>query len=121
MKEGPQAEVDSTEAPDQDREAILRLFFEEAQEGLAAMEQALLGLEASPGDHEVVTILFRVAHTLKGNAQSLGFADLVEVTHHLEDVLDRMRSGHIPPTRDVIDLLLASVDVLRGMIAEAKR
>jgi two-component system chemotaxis sensor kinase CheA len=114
-------ETDLTDGPDLDRDALLGLFFEEAQEGLVAMEQALLGLEANPSDREALKTVFRVAHTLKGNAQSLGFADLVEVTHHLEDVLDRMRSGHIPPTREVIDLLLASVDVLRGMLAEAKR
>jgi two-component system chemotaxis sensor kinase CheA len=103
---------------DVDKDAVHRLFLEEAQEGLVAMEQALLGLENSPGDREAVKTVFRVAHTLKGNAQSLGLTDLVEVTHHLEDVLDRMRSGHIPPSRDVIDLLLASVDVLRGLLAE---
>jgi two-component system, chemotaxis family, sensor kinase CheA len=113
-------ESDATDGPDADRGALLRLFFEEAQEGLAAMEQALLAMEASPSDREALKTVFRVAHTLKGNAQSLGFDELVEVTHHLEDVLDRMRSGHIPPTRDVVDLLLASVDVLRGMLEEAK-
>jgi len=116
----PSEEHDLTDSPDLDRESLVRLFFEEAQEGLVAMEESLLALETTPGDGEALKTVFRVAHTLKGNAQSLGFADLAEVTHHLEDVLDRMRSGHFPATRDVIDLLLASVDVLRGMLKQAK-
>lgn len=105
---------------DVDRDALLRLFFEESEDGLDAMEGALLALETNPEDKGVLATLFRVAHTLKGNAGSLGFVDLAQVTHHLEDVLDRLRSGSLGVNREVVDVLLASVDVLRGMLAEVK-
>jgi two-component system chemotaxis sensor kinase CheA len=105
---------------DFDRDELIRLFFEESEEGLETMEEALVILETSPQDHGVLATLFRVAHTLKGNAGSLGFDDLAQVTHHLEDVLDRLRSGSLEVSRDVVDVLLASVDVLRGMLAEVK-
>ncbi len=102
-----------------DRDALLRVFFDESDEGLLAMEEALVALE-SHGDPGALETLFRVAHTLKGNAASLGFADLAEVTHGLEDVLDRLRTSVLAVDRDVIDLLLESVDLLREMLAEAK-
>ena len=105
---------------DVDRDELLRLFFEESEEGLETMEEALVILETSPQDTGVLATLFRVAHTLKGNAGSLGFVDLAQVTHHLEDVLDRLRSGSLEVSREVVDVLLASVDVLRGMLAEVK-
>ena len=107
------------EIHDVDRDALVRLFFEESEEGLLAMEEALVALE-SGGDAGALATLFRVAHTLKGNAASLGFPELAEVTHGLEDVLDRLRSSTLAVDREVIDLLLESVDVLRDMLAEAK-
>lgn len=101
-----------------DRDALVRLFFEESEEGLAAMEQSLVTLEAGVGDGDALKTLFRVAHTLKGNAASLGFAELAEVTHEIEDVLDRLRAGRLAMSRQVTDLLLASVDTLRQILTE---
>ena len=57
---------------DVDRNALVRLFFEESQEGLATMEEALVTLEAGAGQSDALKALFRAAHTLKGNAASLG-------------------------------------------------
>ena len=105
---------------DVDREALLSLFFEESEEGLAAMEQALLVLEEAPADPEPLNTLFRAAHTLKGNSGSLGFAELAALTQGLEDVLDRLRRGSLCVDRDVIDLLLVSVDALRALLREAR-
>jgi two-component system chemotaxis sensor kinase CheA len=106
---------------DVDRDALTRLFFEESEEGLSAMEHALLVLEESPTDSESLNTLFRVAHTLKGNAGSLGFAELAAMTHGLEDVLDRLRGGALSVNREVVDLLLTSLDILRWMLTEARR
>jgi two-component system chemotaxis sensor kinase CheA len=103
-----------------ERDALVRLFFEESEEGLAAMEQALLGLEERPHDRAALQTLFRVAHTLKGNAGSLGFADLAAATHGIEAVLDRLRGGALGMTREVGGLLLESVDVLRAMLVRAR-
>jgi two-component system chemotaxis sensor kinase CheA len=103
-----------------DRDALVRLFFEESDEGLLSMEEALVRLEQVPGDGDALRTLFRVAHTLKGNAASLGFSDLAEVTHGMEDVLARLRSGTLGVSREVTDLLLASVDALREMLTEVR-
>jgi two-component system chemotaxis sensor kinase CheA len=97
----------------------MRTFFGECEESLHAMEQALLALEARPEDHEQVQILFRMAHSLKGNAMSLGFTDLAEFTHGLEEVLDRLRSRETAVTAETVSLLLASVDALREMLPAA--
>jgi two-component system, chemotaxis family, sensor kinase CheA len=105
---------------DFDRDALVQLFFEESEEGLAAMEQALVTLEERAGDDDALKTAFRVAHTLKGNAASLGFAELAAVTHEVEDVLDRLRSGSLAVSRQVTDLLLAAVDTLRQMLSEAR-
>jgi len=97
--------------------ALLReIFLSESQEGLQAMEQGLLGLEAHPDDSGLLQSVFRAAHTLKGGAVSLGLEGLGEFTHTMEDVLDRLRSRSLSPTADVITLLLECVDALREML-----
>lgn len=103
------------------RDALVRQFFEESETGLAAMEQALVTLEESLRDARSLNTLFRVAHATKGNSASLGFAELAEVAQVLEDVLDRLRSGSLVVSRQVIDLLRESVYALRALLAEAKQ
>jgi two-component system chemotaxis sensor kinase CheA len=104
---------------DADREAIVETFLEESLEGLAAMEEGLVALEAHAEDPELLATVFRVAHTLKGNAASLGFDALVRFAHTLEDLLDRLRARTIPITEEVIVLLLQSVDALRDIVPAA--
>ena len=103
-----------------DRDALVQLFLEESEEGLAAMEQALVSLEAGAGGGDALKTLFRVAHTLKGNAASLGFPEIAEMTHDFENVLDCLRSGSLVVSKPVTDLLLESVDALRAMLSEVQ-
>ncbi|HVQ30210.1 MAG TPA: Hpt domain-containing protein, partial [Vicinamibacteria bacterium] len=104
---------------DLDLEEIIATFVAETEEGLSTMEQALIGLEARPADAELLGSIFRVAHTLKGNAAILGLAVPAEFAHALEDLLDRVRAKTVPVTAVLVTLLLEAVDVLRVMVPEA--
>jgi two-component system chemotaxis sensor kinase CheA len=104
---------------DFDWEQLLRTFSEQTDEGLSGMEQTLISLEADPEDHELLHSIFRVCHTLKGDAASLGFEDLAEFAHVLEELLARLREGVIHPSRQLVSLLLRSVDVLRELADDA--
>ncbi|HWW94097.1 MAG TPA: chemotaxis protein CheA, partial [Vicinamibacteria bacterium] len=104
---------------DIDRDALFQTFLSESEEGLAMMEEALVGLESRPDDGELLAAVFRVAHTLKGNASSLGFQSLVRLSHTLEDLLDRLRDRDIPVTGDLVTLLLEAVDALRDLVPAA--
>jgi two-component system chemotaxis sensor kinase CheA len=104
---------------DIDLEAIIRTFAAECAERIAEMEEAALALEAQPQDATLVEVMFRGAHTLKGNAGSLGYTSLADFTHAMEDLLQRFRSGAAPVTRSAITLTLEALDVLRELVAEA--
>jgi two-component system chemotaxis sensor kinase CheA len=104
---------------DIDMAAILPVFLAEAEENLAQVEDALLALEASPGDAETLNTVFRAAHTLKGNAANLGLAPVAEFAHGVEDVLDRLREGSIVLTAPLAGLLLRAVDALRALVPAA--
>lgn len=104
---------------DFDRDAVLASFVVESEEGLDLMEQALVQMESNPSDPELLHSIFRVAHTIKGNATSLGLSDLAGFAHVVEDLLDVLREQQALPTADLISLLLKAVDELRGMVAGA--
>ena len=69
---------------DFDRDAVLAAFLAETDEGLAAMEQALIALESGSADRDLLNDIFRVAHTIKGNGSYLGAAELVARCAELE-------------------------------------
>jgi len=102
-----------------DLDAILHTFLDESEEGLCRMEEALVALETEPENDETLQTIFRVAHTLKGNASSLGFPLVAGFAHGVEDTLHALRDRTIPVTGSVITLLLRAVDALRHMVPEA--
>jgi two-component system chemotaxis sensor kinase CheA len=104
---------------DIDLETIVRTFAAECAERIAEMEEAALALETRPHDATLLEGIFRGAHTVKGNAGSLGYASLAEFTHAMEDLLQHFRSGAVPVTRSAITLMLESLDVLRELVREA--
>ena len=102
---------------DFDRDEVLKSFVAETQEGLELMEQSLLAMESSSAGPEILDDIFRVAHTLKGNATSLELDDLKSFAHATEDLLDVLREQNTEVSADVISLLLKAVDELRALVA----
>src|SRR5580698_306865 len=105
---------------DFDRDAVLASFLVESEEGLDVMEQALMQMESSPSDPELLPTIFRVAHSIKGNATSLQLTDLAGFAHVVEDLLDVFREQQALPSADLISLLLKAVDELRAMVSTAQ-
>jgi len=87
------------------------LFIEEAKEHIDTITKSMLILEKEPENQEVINMLFRSAHTLKGSSGMMGFKDFQELTHAMEDVFDDMRKGK-KPSCELISLLLECVDAL---------
>lgn len=97
------------------------VFREEALELLGELENALLALESSPGDSELLGRVFRAMHTIKGAGAMFGFEDISTFTHEVETVLDHARKGAVPVGRELIDLCLAARDQILIMLqADAK-
>jgi two-component system, chemotaxis family, sensor kinase CheA len=101
------------------REMLVQSFRVETEECLAQMERLLLALETQPEDRELLSSLFRAAHTVKGNASLLEFNGLARFLHSVEDLLDLCRSHGVVMSHEVINILLQSVDALRQMAKRA--
>lgn len=95
-------------------------YITECYELLEDMEEKLLGLDEASPDMEELNAIFRCAHSIKGGSGAFGFTRITKFTHILEELLDAMRDGRLAPTREVIDALLRSVDILNKMVAAAK-
>ncbi|MET3651693.1 chemotaxis protein CheA [Dyella japonica] len=96
-----------------------QVFIEESLEGLDTMESSLLALDEG-GDAELVHTIFRAAHSIKGGAATFGFPEMSSFTHEAESLLDEVRSGKRAIDGAIIELLLRTVDCLRGMFARAQ-
>ncbi|WP_448100769.1 chemotaxis protein CheA [Luteibacter jiangsuensis] len=94
-----------------------KAFHEESLDGLDAMEQALLALDEGADDPELINVVFRAAHSIKGGAATFGFTDVAAFTHVAENLMDEVRSGRRPMEKAVVELLLRSGDTVRDMLA----
>ena len=99
-------------------DAHRKAFVAESEEGITELNNALLDLEADPSDEEAMDSIFRIAHTLKGNASAMGFESVSELAHEMEDLLDEVRDGKIEVDTELMDLLFDSVDYLDAMVGD---
>jgi two-component system chemotaxis sensor kinase CheA len=94
----------------------MSMFLEESLDNLQTLNESLLELEQNPEDVDKVNEIFRVAHTIKGMAATMGFNDLAELTHKMEDVLSEFREGELRVTQDVVTVLFDCLDTLEKMV-----
>ncbi|MGF3522512.1 MAG: Hpt domain-containing protein, partial [Candidatus Bathyarchaeia archaeon] len=103
-----------------DNDQYKELFIEEAKEHIECLTKSMLTLEKEPHNKEIVNMLFRSAHTLKGSSGMMGFKDFQELTHKMEDVFDGMRKGNAP-TPELITTLLECVDALSARLERIQK
>lgn len=94
-----------------------QVFFEEAAEHLASMESLLLGLDISAPSDDDLNAVFRAAHSIKGGAGTFGFNDMVEVTHVLENLLDKVRKHEMQLTDEMVNVSLEAGDVIHMQLS----
>ena len=99
-----------------DMKEIMEDFLIEAFELIEQIDHDLVELEANPEDLELLNRIFRVAHTVKGSSSFLNFDVLTELTHHMEDVLNKARKGELKITPDIMDVVLESVDMMKRLL-----
>ncbi len=99
-----------------DLSQFYQLFFEEAAEHLASMENLLLGLDTRAPSLEELNAIFRSAHSIKGSSGMFGFNDMMSVTHELETLLDRLRKQELALTSGMVDAFLEARDVIKAQL-----
>ena len=99
-----------------DRNEFVGKFVQEARENLEALNRGMVGLEKNPEDGELLTVLMRAAHTLKGSSRMLNYMDVNQVAHRTEDVLEGIRDGQVAMSAEVGDVLFMALDEIGNCI-----
>lgn len=94
----------------------LEVFIEESREHIQSCNENLLKLENDPENPEIINEIFRSAHTLKGMSATMGFEDMANLTHQMENVLDGVRNGKYQFTSELLDIIFIAIDHLENMV-----
>lgn len=95
-------------------------FINEALINLEEAESSFMELESASDPKPLLERIFRLAHNLKGGARAVGFGEVAEFTHQLENLVSKIQKGAIALSPDVVTLLLRSNDRLVEMLSELK-
>lgn len=90
------------------------IFIEELNDQLERMDQSLLELERSPSP-ELIQILFRAAHTIKGSSSTMAFREMSDLTHEVEYALEWVRSKKPVISGELIDTLFKALDAMKTL------
>ncbi|MBF2568793.1 chemotaxis protein CheA [Listeria welshimeri] len=97
---------------------MLDLFIEEASEHLQALNDNLLKLEKEPTNGQLVSEIFRSAHTFKGMSATMGFQQVADLTHAMENVLDEVRNNRLAVTEHLVDIIFTCTSHLETMVSD---
>lgn len=101
---------------DLDINQYINIFVEESKEHLQNMNDVLLELEKNPNNHDLINEIFRVAHTLKGMSGTMGFTNMANLTHDMENILQAIRNNEIEIADETIDILFECFDALDSSV-----
>ncbi|MBX7147946.1 hybrid sensor histidine kinase/response regulator [bacterium] len=92
---------------------ILNEFLVECSENIERLENGLVELEKKPDNLDVLKIIFRAMHTIKGTCGMFGLGRMEKISHVAEDVLAKLRDGAIPVTAQAISAILVAIDIVK--------
>lgn len=107
-------------ALDNEMKELLDSFLIETQEILDTLDQDLMQLESQAENFDLLNSVFRSFHTIKGTSSFMGFDQITEITHHAEDILNKLRKAELKVNSDIVDALLEVYDWLKTLLKKAQ-
>lgn len=99
---------------------FLDVFLEELGENVQTLNKSMMDYERERSE-EALDEMFRATHTIKSSAASMGFDELSELSHKMEDVFDALRDDEIEADNQVFNLLYSGIDTLEEFLHEARK
>lgn len=101
---------------DNNIEKLKEIFKSEVDELIENSEEVLVALEQDVANEDLINEIFRTFHSIKGSAGVVGFNEMAHFAHGVENVLDRVRQGELRISKNLISLVLESIDILKNYI-----
>ena len=101
---------------------LLATFKVEAAEHISAISSGLIELEKSPSAErqaEIIETVFRESHSMKGAARAVNLSAIESACQSFESVLSALKRKEIVPTKEILDLLHRSVNMLEALLSES--
>ncbi|MDD5065943.1 MAG: chemotaxis protein CheA [bacterium] len=99
----------------------ITIFLEEAKEYINTLNECLMMMEKDKGNKRIVDKIFRIAHTIKSSAASIGYNDLSALSHQAEDLMTKVRSGEAGLTPEIIDILFEYTDTVNLYVESIRK
>jgi len=96
------------------------LFFSQAQQYVEEINNALVRLEKNPNDSGLLNLVFRLVHNIKGMSATMGYKDLTDLSHYLEDIFDCFRLGLTKLSAESFDIIFDAIDAMAKLIEDLK-
>ena len=96
-------------------EELMEDFLTEATDLLSDVDSKLMGLEKTPNDRELLNVIFRGFHTIKGGAGFLNATELVTLCHLTENLFDKLRNSELSLSAELMDTIFAATGEVRQM------
>ncbi len=94
-----------------------QIFLEEGGHHLEEIGHALFELEKEMANAAAIDTLFRMAHSFKSMAASLGYDPIADLAHRMEDRMEGIRADGRVRSPDELALLFRSLEALETMVA----
>ena len=99
-----------------DIKAFIPKFVDENRDRIQKLNRAILAFEKDASNLELLKEIMREVHTLKGTARMMGFADIVTLSHKVEDIFVKIKEGGLQPTKRLYDVVFQALDMLANMV-----
>lgn len=93
-----------------------QLFLTEANENLEELNRLFVVIEKDQSDRQAINSIFRIIHTLKGNAMGMGYQSIADLSHTMEDIFGAIKDRRIKLTSDLAESLFRANDKLAGLV-----
>lgn len=104
---------------DDELKEILNIFRAESEEIIERLNNTLLELEKSPTNKDLIVLLFRDAHSLKGASRMIGFSKTQNIAHKIEDILGLAKENKLQLNSQIADTIYKSVDLISKIISQS--
>ena len=95
----------------------LEIFIEESKEHLQSLNEHILILEREPENEATINEIFRAAHSIKGMAGTMGYKQMQQLTHDMENVFSEIRNGKMKASSELVDVVFRGIDTLEAYVA----
>lgn len=92
------------------------LFLIEAKDQIEELDKLFVELEKDQSNQDAIDGIFRITHTLKGNAMGLGLDGVSELSHAMEDVMIAIRNKQITLSKKLFETLFRANDKLTQVV-----